>query len=192
MKDTFDHGFIFVTFVYLLPCMSGQTRRFEFWLHFLAVIWAEKNATELEGISSDGPNTRYCGKRSELMWTAFWLMVAIVGTAVFAFITLVVWLGNREKERKTHYRGEMARRIVEADDAGPVLEYVRETERTDAARTGWKARMAGLITMAVGVALMIFLYQAMPGSPGYLVGLIPGLVGVVLLLGAGLMMRPTD
>jgi hypothetical protein len=126
------------------------------------------------------------------METAFWLMIAVVGTAFFAFISVVVWLGTREKEREAHYRGETARRIAEADDAGSVLEYVRETERTDAARTGWKARMAGLITMAVGVALMIFLYQAMPGSPGYLVGLIPGLVVVVLLLGAGLMMRPTD
>jgi Mg2+/citrate symporter len=121
------------------------------------------------------------------METAFWLMIAVVGTAFFAFISVVVWLGTREKEREAHYRGETARRIAEADDAGSVLEYVRETERIDTERTRLKAR---LITMAVGVALMIFLYQAMPGSPGYLVGLIPLFVGMVLLLLSEVLMKP--
>ena len=126
------------------------------------------------------------------METAFWLMIAVVGTAVFAFISVVVWLGTREKEREGHFRDEMARRIAEADDSGPLMEYVRETEAQDVARTRLKARVAGLITTAVGVALMIFLYRAMPGTAAYLVGLIPLLVGAALLLFSELMMRPSD
>jgi len=124
------------------------------------------------------------------MWTAFWLMVAVVGTAIMGFISLVVWLGNREKERETHFRNEMAQRIADTTDPEPVLEYIRETERVDVARTRLKARVAGLITVAVGVALMIFFHQLVPANPVYLVGLIPGLVGVVLLVFSEFMTKP--
>lgn len=124
------------------------------------------------------------------MSAAFWLMVAVVGTAILAFISVLVWLENRQKEREAHYRDEMARRIAEAADSAPVLEYVRETERADAARVRTKARVAGLITTAVGVALMIFLYQLVQGTAVYLAGLIPLLVGGVLLLFSEFMMRP--
>lgn len=124
------------------------------------------------------------------MSVAFWLMVAVVGTALFAFISVAVWVGGRQQEREAHYRDEMARRIAEAGDSGPVLEFVRQTERIDAERVRTKARVAGLITAAVGVGLMIFLYQVSQGTGVYLVGLIPLLVGVVLLIFSELMMKP--
>lgn len=126
------------------------------------------------------------------MSAAFWLMIAVIGTAGVAFVPIIVWLDNRQKERQAHYRDEMARRIAEASDAGPVLEYVREIERADAAQTRTKARVAGLITIAVGIALMIFLYQLVQEAPVYLVGLIPLLVGVVLLIFSELMMKSAD
>ena len=42
-------------------------------------------------------------------------------------------------------------------------------------------KLGGLITVAVGTALMIFLRSLVPAEPIYLQGLIPFLVGVVLL-----------
>lgn len=123
------------------------------------------------------------------MSAAFWLMIAVLGTVFFAFISVVVWIESRQKERETHYRDEMARKIAEAGDSGPILEYVRETERVDAARVRIKARVAGLITAAVGVALMIFLYGVAPATSVYLVGLIPLLIGVVLLIFSEFMMN---
>jgi Domain of unknown function (DUF6249) len=124
------------------------------------------------------------------MSAAFWLMVAVVSTALFAFISVAVWVAARQQEREAHYRDEMARRIAEAGNAGPILEYVRETAQVDAARVRTKARIAGLITAAVGIALMIFLYLAARGSAAYLVGLIPLLVGVALLTYSELMTKP--
>jgi hypothetical protein len=124
------------------------------------------------------------------MSAAFWLMIAVLGTVFFAFISVVVWIESRQKERETHYRDEMSRRIAEAGNAGPILEYVRENTRTDAAQMRTKARVAGLINMAVGVGLMIFLKALAAGAPVYLVGLIPLLIGVVLLIFSELMMRP--
>ena len=55
------------------------------------------------------------------MSAAFWLMIAVLGTALFAFISVVVWIESRQKERETHYRDEMSRRIAEAGDAGPIV-----------------------------------------------------------------------
>jgi len=123
------------------------------------------------------------------MSAAFWFMVAVVGTTVMAFISLAVWLDNRRREREAHYRNEMARRIAEAVNPEPVLEYVRETARNAAAQLRLKTRVAGLITLAVGAALMIFLHQAAPNAPAYLAGLIPLFVGVALLMVSEIIMR---
>ncbi len=121
---------------------------------------------------------------------AFWWMIAIVVTATLAFIPAIVWMDNGRKEREAHYRSETARQISEADDPQPIIEYYRETERIDAARTRTKARVAGVITVAVGIALMIFFYQIVPGQAVYLAGLIPLLVGVGLLLLSEVIMKP--
>lgn len=125
------------------------------------------------------------------MSAAFWLMVAVCSTAFMAFITVVVWFDIRRKERESHYRNEMARKITEASDPGPLLEYVREVERADAARTRTKARVAGLVTLAGGAALMIFLHQVAPGHAVYLVGLIPLFVGAALLIFSELFIKPS-
>ena len=121
---------------------------------------------------------------------SFWWMIAIIVAATMAFIPAIAWVDNNRKEREAHYRNEMAKRISESPDAAPLMEYVRETERIDASRVRMKARVAGLIVSAVGVALMIFLAQAMPGGPAYLVGLLPLAVGVVLLLLSEVFLRP--
>ena len=42
-------------------------------------------------------------------------------------------------------------------------------------------KIGGLINLAVGVALMIFLRALVGDEPVYLCGLIPGLIGVALL-----------
>ena len=121
---------------------------------------------------------------------SFWWMIAIIVAATMAFIPAIAWVDNNRKEREAHYRNEMAKRIAESPDAASLMEYVRETERIDASRVRMKARVAGLIVSAVGVALMIFLAQAMPGGPAYLVGLLPLAVGVVLLLLSEVFLRP--
>ncbi len=125
------------------------------------------------------------------MSAAFWFMVAVCGTATLAFITLVVWLGERRKEREAHYRSEAVKKVAESGNSA-VLEYLRETERVEAARGRIKARLAGLIAAAVGAALLIFLHELGPETKVYLVGLVPLFVGVVLLVFSELMMKPKE
>jgi hypothetical protein len=124
------------------------------------------------------------------MSAEFWLMVAVCGTALLAFFSVLAWLDTRRKEREASYRNEMLRRIAEASDPAPLLAYVRDAERADVARTRTKARVAGLITLAVGAALTIFLHQ-IAGAPVHLVGLVPLFVGAVLLILSEFIMKPS-
>lgn len=126
------------------------------------------------------------------MSSAFWFMVAVTGTAFFTFITFVIWLEGRRKEREAHYRDEMARKVAEAGESSSILDYVRANAQADAEQVRLKARVAGLINLAVGVGLMILLYQLVPSAAVYLVGLIPLFIGVVLLILSEFMMKPTD
>lgn len=120
---------------------------------------------------------------------AFW-MIAIIVTASLAFVSVVIWLENRRKEREAHYRNEMAQRIAEAQNPEPLLAYVRELERIDAGRNRTKARVAGLILLALGLAMALFFHWATPGTATFLVGLIPFFVGAALLLLSEVVMRP--
>ncbi len=124
------------------------------------------------------------------MSAAFWFIVSVTSTAFLTFLSFVIWFEGRQKEREAHYRDEMARKIAEAEDSRPILEYVRANEQTDAQRVKLKVSIRGLVTSAVGAALMIFLYMLVPTSAVYLIGLFPLFVGIVLLSYSGFMMKP--
>ena len=124
------------------------------------------------------------------MSAAFWFMVAVVVTAVFAFISVVVWLGERTEEREARFRSETVNRLAESGNSDAALEYLREVDKAAAFEARTNARIAGLITLAVGVALMIFLHEIVTGTAVYLAGLIPLLVGVALLIASEFMMKP--
>lgn len=126
------------------------------------------------------------------MSVAFWSMIAVVATAGMSFAAVVIWLATRAKEREDQRRSEVVRRIVESGDASPALEYLREMEKAEASRTRNKIRLTGLVTIAVGMALMPFLAAFVAGAPVYLVGLIPILVGAALLVFSEFMMKPTS
>ena len=124
------------------------------------------------------------------MSAAFWFMVAVTSTAFITFLSFVIWFDGQRKEREAHYRAEMARKIADADDPGPIMEFVAANERADAEKVRLKVSVAGLITTAVGAALMIFMYKLVPAVPVYLIGLFPLFVGMVLLFLSEFMMEP--
>ncbi len=126
------------------------------------------------------------------MSAAFWFMIAVTSTAFLTFLSFIIWLDGRQKEREAHYRSEIAQKLADAGNSGPILEYVKSLERADAARVQMKSRLSGLITLATGIGLSVFLHQVAPGTAVYLVGLIPVLIGLVLLVASEWIMRPKD
>lgn len=119
-----------------------------------------------------------------------------VGTVVmFAiFIPLVTWMDTRRKEREAFYKAETFRRVAESSSEGAkaALEMLREQDRQTRVRTLEGMKIGGMITLAVGIALGIFLRAMERSEPAYLCGLIPGLIGVAMLTYALFLAPPVD
>jgi hypothetical protein len=109
------------------------------------------------------------------------MLIPISGIAM---VVLIVWFGERRKERQSFQRTELLKRIAESqgDAAQKVLEMMREEERGAQIRRSEGMKLGGLVVLAIGIALMPMLAMLAPSEPVWLVGLIPALVGAALLI----------
>jgi Flp pilus assembly protein TadB len=116
------------------------------------------------------------------MWGVLIPVAAIV--AVFVFVAVVSWSDNRRKEREAFYRHETYRKMLEHAGEGPGAveqlmekeEALRQRRRVDGMRLG------GLITLATGIGIALFLYVLdRDDSPVWVAGVIPILIGLVLV-----------
>jgi len=116
-----------------------------------------------------------------------WMFLSIGAVALFAvFIPLVSWIDSRRKEREAFYKAETLRRLSESssDGAKMALEMLREEARREEIKKREGLKIGGVINLGVGVGLVIFLRVLIGGghdSP-YLCGLIPGFIGVAMLI----------
>ena len=111
---------------------------------------------------------------------------AAVMLGLFAFLAVSAWATSQRDQREMKYRYELYQRMVE--HPGPMTDEVRalldrDAERRQAAEIADR-HSGGFVVLAVGISLGTALYFLVPAKPVYLVGLVPGLVGVVLLIGA--------
>jgi hypothetical protein len=129
-------------------------------------------------------------------------IVAIV--SMFTFISIAIWLGNRRRERDAFYKSETLRRITEAGGEGAkaAIELMREDERLKEIKRREGLKIGGVINVGLGIGLMIFLHALLGGGGGsvtngatgsvYLCGLIPGLIGVAMLVYVYFMAAPVE
>jgi hypothetical protein len=110
------------------------------------------------------------------------LFVPLLLIAVFSFVAVLVWADNRRREREALYRSEMIKKVSETQGAGSTVEFLREEDRIAARRSREGQRLGGLVTVAVGVALMAMLAGLERREHAYLVGLVPLLAGVAILV----------
>jgi len=114
------------------------------------------------------------------------IVPAVLFVMLFSFLSVAVWVDGQKKEREAFYKAETLRRITESSGEGAkeALELLREETRLENLKKYEGIKLGGLICIAVGVALMIFLKVQTASEPGapYLVGLIPGLICVVMLV----------
>ncbi len=123
------------------------------------------------------------------------LFLGVSSVALFSFIAVATWSTERRREREAYYRSETVRKIAETQAVGgnSALEFLREEERLASRRRREGQKLGGLITMAVGIGMMVFLHSMNDpdARQDYLVGLIPLLIGAVLLI-YSLVLAPKD
>jgi len=121
------------------------------------------------------------------------LFLSVLMISIFSFVSIAVWTEARRKEREAYYKSESLRRIAEMPGEGAkyVIEIIREEERIRQANGRaseiakiQSMKIGGVVTIAVGLGLMVFLYFLIDrgDKPAYLVGLIPALIGLALLI----------
>lgn len=112
------------------------------------------------------------------------LFLSVGAVSLFSFIAVAAWSDNRRREREAFYRSETLKKIAETQGAGgaTALEIMREHERIADKRRREGLMLGGLICVAVGVGVAIFLYAVARNEPVFLAGVIPLLVGVALLV----------
>ncbi len=129
--------------------------------------------------------------RPEVMVFVF---LAVGAVALFSFLTINSWSDARRKERESYYKNDMLKKL--ADSQGPgansALEIMREEARLSTIRMRQGLQIGGLVTIAVGLALIIFL-RALVGPNGvFLCGLIPLFIGLALYGGSFLVKESGD
>jgi len=115
---------------------------------------------------------------------------------LFSFLSVAVWVGSRRKERDAFYKSETLRRITEAGGEGAkaAIELMREDERLKEIKRREGLKIGGVINVGLGIGAMIFLRALLGGGGGsvYLSGLIPGLIGVAMLVYVYFMAAPVE
>ncbi len=99
--------------------------------------------------------------------------------------TVNVWKEEKpmaQYQSKDYYQAQALQKIAESGgQSDAILVFLREERVNAARRTREGTRLGGIINVAVGMALIVFLQQIFPGKPVYLAGLIPTAVGVILV-----------
>ncbi len=113
------------------------------------------------------------------------ILLGMVGAiAMFGFLAVASWVGARRRERESYYRSEVLKKLAEAgqDGSSAALEMFREQQRATVRNRLESQRLGGLILTAVGLGLMPLLKGVASHEAAWLSGLIPALVGAVLLI----------
>ncbi|MGA2170706.1 MAG: DUF6249 domain-containing protein [Terracidiphilus sp.] len=123
-----------------------------------------------------------------------WMFLSVGAVALFVvFIPTVHFIDSRRKEREAFYKSETIRRVAEAsgDGAKATVELLREQNRIGLIKTREGLKIGGVINLGVGIGLVIFL-RALVGSDVALCGLIPGLIGVGMLVYVYVLAAPLE
>lgn len=119
-----------------------------------------------------------------LFLTAILPMVCTIAT--FLFLAFVIKEKSRASEREAFHRNEVMQKIAASPDgASTVIEFLREERGLSEKKRQQKLRLNGLITAAVGLGLMIYLFARHYSDHDayeHLIGVIPFLIGVAILI----------
>ncbi len=112
---------------------------------------------------------------------ALFFFLSVGAVALFSFVAVASWADARRKEREAYYKSETLKKVAESQAGGAVLELFREEQKVEDRRRREGLKLGGVVNLAVGVGLLIFLKALVHEEAVYLVGVIPLLIGAALL-----------
>jgi Domain of unknown function (DUF6249) len=133
--------------------------------------------------------------RPEVSNVGMWFFLTIATISLFVvFIPMVTFMENRRKEREAFYKAETLRRLTESSSEGAkaALAMMQTEARQERLRRREGVKVGGLINIGVGAALMIFLHSLGGHDSPWLCGLIPGFIGVAMLVYVFFMAAPIE
>lgn len=119
------------------------------------------------------------------------IMIVPLLLLVFAWTSVTYWISARATERRMRERYALLKHLSErpADSVQVVLEQLRQDDAREEERLRAKAAVmrrgkleGGFIMLVLGAALGLFLYNLVPGGALWMIGLMPALIGVVLVV----------
>lgn len=124
-----------------------------------------------------------------------WMFLSVGAVSLFViFIPTVHYFDSRRKEREAYYKAETLRRISESSGEGAkaAIDMLNAEDRRERVKVREGMKIGGVINLAVGIALMIFLRALIGNAPVYLCGLIPGFIGLAMLVYALFLAPPVE
>lgn len=120
---------------------------------------------------------------SDAVQIIIFIVPMVTTVALFAFLSIVGFAAQRRREREAYYRHEVELKLAERGELSPDrLSQMRQEEELFRWRRRREAiKLAGLITLALGIGLIVAI-PSVPDGPPKLLGAIPGAVGLVMLL----------
>jgi hypothetical protein len=120
--------------------------------------------------------------------------LAIGAVALFSMIAVASWANARQKERETYYKTDMIKKVAESQGAGAAsaLELMREEARIASVRTKEGLKIGGLVMVAIGIGLLVFLHALVTDAPVYLCGVLVFLIGAALYGGSYVVTAPAE
>jgi hypothetical protein len=108
----------------------------------------------------------------------------LIPIAGIAMVVLIVWFGERRKEKESLHRTELLRKIAESqgDASQRVLEMIRQHDYQAQVRRREGLKLGGLITAAVGIGVTVSLAMLDRNKPTWIIGVVPLLVGAALFV----------
>jgi hypothetical protein len=122
-----------------------------------------------------------------------WIFLSIGAISLFGiFIPTVTWIDSQRKEREAFYKAETFRRLAEASGEGgkAALELLQQQSRFERQKGREGMKIGGIICIAVGAAMCLLVIPQ--HDHGFMVGLIPGFIGVALLIYVYLLAAPLE
>ena len=119
------------------------------------------------------------------------IMIVPLLLLVFAWTSVTYWISASATERQMRERYALLKHLSErpTESVQMVLEQLRQDDAREEERLRAKAAVmrrgkleGGFIMLVLGAALGLFLYNLVPGGALWMIGLMPALIGVVLVV----------